>query len=93
MLVKKTISYLGINNPNTSKQIQVEICGLKQIIKTSEELISRLEQALAIAELQKEEILDAGLQKDSKREDKKSGKEEKNENSDQKTKKGNQERK
>jgi hypothetical protein len=89
MLIKKTISYLGIDSPNTSKQIRVEICGLKQAVKTAEELISRLDQALAIAELQEEEISNAELQKDSKREDKESGKKEKNESSDQKTQEGN----
>jgi hypothetical protein len=89
MLVKKTISYLGVDNPNTSKQIQVEICGLKQAVKTAEELISRLDQALAIAELQEEEMSNAGLQKDGEGEDKESGKEEKNESSNQEAQEGN----
>jgi len=55
MLVKKKIEYLGINSPNTPAQVRVEVAGLKQAIKVAEELICRLEQAVAIAALNNEE--------------------------------------
>lgn len=54
-MTKKQITYLGISTPSTPQEIAVEITGLKTAIKTAEELISRLEQALAIAELAKAE--------------------------------------
>ena len=85
------VTYLGIENPSTPKQIRVEICGLKQSIKTAEELISRLDQAIAIAELQEEEMLNARLQEDGKGEDKESGEKEKNENTNQETQEGSEE--
>lgn len=56
MLIKKSIVYLGIKNPETEKQIKVEIGGLKHAIAVASELITDLEQAIAIADLQKEEI-------------------------------------
>jgi hypothetical protein len=57
MIVNKYISYPGIENPNTPSQVKVEIYGLKNVIKIAEELISRLEQVLAIVELKKEEAV------------------------------------
>jgi len=65
MLVKKKIEYLGIEGPDTPAQVRVEIAGLKQAIKVAEEVICRFEQALAIAELKREENLNAGFQETS----------------------------
>jgi hypothetical protein len=48
----KYIEYLGIENPETEVEIQVEITGLKHAISQAEELICRLEQALMIAKLE-----------------------------------------
>lgn len=56
MLIKKKLEYLGIDNPDTISQINVEIFGLKQVIKVAEEMISRLEQAVAIVELNNERV-------------------------------------
>ena len=55
MITKKYIAYIGINNPETITQIKVEISGLKHAVAVAKELITDLEQAIAIAELQKEE--------------------------------------
>jgi hypothetical protein len=54
MLEKRNIEYLGIDSPKTKQELLVEILGLRNAIKTAEEKISRIEQAIAIAELQKE---------------------------------------
>ena len=56
MLVKRYVAYLGIKEPSTKTQVMVEITGLRHVIEVAKEQISRLEQALAIAELQKEEV-------------------------------------
>jgi hypothetical protein len=55
MIVKKYIAYAGIEQPATPEQIKVELYGLKNVIKIAEELISRLEQALAIYDLKRKE--------------------------------------
>lgn len=55
MLKKKSIEYLGIENPATPSQIAVEIAGLKHIISLANEKIASLEQAIAIFELDKNE--------------------------------------
>ena len=75
MLIRKKIEYLGIESPDTKAQIDVEIFGLKHAIKIAEEMISRLEQVMAIVELQKESV-NAGLQKESRGEDKETEKKE-----------------
>jgi hypothetical protein len=55
MLVKKYIAYLGIEEPSTTTQVKVEIAGLSHAVRVAKERIASLEQALAIAEFQKEE--------------------------------------
>ena len=57
MIIKKVISYPGIENPSTVAEINVEICGLKNVIAIAEELISRYKQVFAIMEFKKEEML------------------------------------
>ena len=52
-LVKKKIEYLGIDQPLTMEEVDVEICGLKHAIKMAEELIARLEQSVALYSLEK----------------------------------------
>jgi hypothetical protein len=47
-LVKKTIEYLGLTQPSTRNELNVEIAGLLNVIKQAEELISRHKQSLAI---------------------------------------------
>ena len=58
-IVKKQITYVGIDQPSTLTEISVEICGLKNAIKQAEELISRLELAQTIALMKQKEIADA----------------------------------
>lgn len=50
----KTIQYLGIETPSTLAEINVEISGLKHAISQAEEIICRLNQALALVELENE---------------------------------------
>jgi len=57
MLVKKKMEYLGIEKPDTPAQVRVEIAGLKQLIKSAEEQICRLEQAMALVVLEHENAL------------------------------------
>jgi hypothetical protein len=52
-MLKKYVVYLGINEPETIEEVKVEISGLNHAIKIAEESIARLEQALAIVELEK----------------------------------------
>jgi len=54
-VIKKHIVYAGINDPQTVNELKVEICGLKNLIKIAEELISRYEQVLSIINLTAEE--------------------------------------
>jgi hypothetical protein len=59
MLVKKYIAYIGVKETSTLARVRVELAGLKHAIEVAKERIANLEQALAIAELQKEELLNA----------------------------------
>lgn len=56
-MVKKYIAYLGIENPATVAEVKVEICGLRNAVKMAEELASRLEQSLAIADMKQAEMI------------------------------------
>jgi len=56
MIIKKYIAYIGVKEPSTFKQVNVEITGLKHAIEVAKERIANLDQALAIAELQREEL-------------------------------------
>lgn len=53
-IIKKYITYAGIENPETIAELKVELLGLKNSIKIAEELISRYEQVFAIMEMTKE---------------------------------------
>lgn len=55
-IIEKHIIYPGISNPRSLRELKVEICGLRNAIKIAEELISRYEQAIAIAELKQNEV-------------------------------------
>jgi hypothetical protein len=57
-MIKKYITYTGIENPSIPSEVKVEIYGLKNVIKIAEQLISELEQVLVIVELEKEKISD-----------------------------------
>lgn len=70
MLTKKYIAYIGIKEPATFKQIRVEITGLRHAIEVAKERIANLDQALAIAELQKEELLNAQKETEPQSEEK-----------------------
>jgi len=50
----KTMQYLGIVEPSTLAEIKVEIVGLRHVISQAEEMICRLNQALALVELENE---------------------------------------
>ncbi len=56
-MVTKYIAYLGIENPVTVAEVKVEICGLRNAVKMAEELASRLEQSLAIADMKRTEMI------------------------------------
>lgn len=59
MLTKKYIAYIGVKEPSTFEQVRVEITGLRHAIEVAKERIANLDQALAIAKLQKEELSNA----------------------------------
>jgi len=50
-IVAKTIEYAGIVEPRSPGELEIEIYGLKNAIRQAEELISRHEQAIALARL------------------------------------------
>lgn len=54
-IIKKTICYIGIEEPKTENEINVEIDGLKHAICVAEELIAKLNQAVSIVRLEKNE--------------------------------------
>lgn len=56
MIIKKAISYAGIDTPKTVEEIKVEMLGLKNAIKIAEELISRYEQVFAIMEMTQKQM-------------------------------------
>lgn len=58
MLKTKEIKYLGVDNPKTIMEIQVEISGLENAVKQAEEQITRLKQAIAVFQLQMAEQKD-----------------------------------
>lgn len=51
MIVKKYVTYAGIEKPETVAELKVEMLGLKNVIAIAKELISRYEQVFAIMEL------------------------------------------
>jgi hypothetical protein len=62
-ITKKTIQYLGVSGtPTTMGEVRVEIAGLRHVVKVAEEMICRLEQAVAIMEMKREEMLNDRLQ-------------------------------
>jgi len=54
-LVRKNIEYTGSLNLRTKAEIHIEMAGLRNAIKQAEELLSRCEQILIIAEVKQEE--------------------------------------
>lgn len=56
MIIKKYVTYAGIEKPETVAELEVEILGLRNVIKIAEELISRYEQVFAIMELTREKM-------------------------------------
>jgi sulfur relay (sulfurtransferase) complex TusBCD TusD component (DsrE family) len=75
-VIKKHITFAGIEKPETVHELKVEIYGLKNAIKIAEELISRHEQVLSIIFLEQEAGLYASQEK-SISEDEKSEREQK----------------
>ena len=62
-IVRKSLQYLGVSgSPTTMGEVRVEIAGLRHVVKVAEEMICRLEQAVAIMEMKREEILNDRLQ-------------------------------
>ena len=51
-LVKKSVEYLGLSEPTSIEEINVEVSGLRQLIALAEERICRLKQSVAIAMMQ-----------------------------------------
>lgn len=56
MLKEKNIKYLGIEDPKTKEEIEVEIAGLEHAAKQAEEQIARLRQALALFVMQSKNV-------------------------------------
>lgn len=62
-IIRKTLQYLGVSStPTTMGEVRVEIAGLRHVVKVAEEMICRLEQAVTIMEMKKEEMLNDRLQ-------------------------------
>lgn len=55
MLKEKTITYLGVSDPKTLAEIEVEIAGLENLVKQAEEKITRWRQSIAVYKLQMEQ--------------------------------------
>ncbi|MFA5049001.1 MAG: hypothetical protein WC516_08310 [Patescibacteria group bacterium] len=70
MIIKKCVTYAGIEKPETVAELKVEILGLRNVIKIAEEIISRYEQVFAIMELTQEGLTNV-TQTDSSNKDKK----------------------
>ena len=56
MIIKKHITYAGVERPETVAEIKVEVLGLRNLIAIANELISRYEQVFAIMALTKDEL-------------------------------------
>jgi len=54
-IIKKTICYIGIETPKTENEINVEIDGLRHAICVANETIAKLQQAISIVKLEKNE--------------------------------------
>lgn len=65
-LVRKHIEYTGSLNLQTKAEVHIEMAGLRNAIRQAEELISRCEQILIIAEVKQEE---ADARKETKQEE------------------------
>jgi hypothetical protein len=63
MLKEKAIIYLGVSEPNTLAEIEVEITGLEHAVKQAEEQIARYRQSVAVFKLKAMEQTD-GLQEE-----------------------------
>jgi len=50
-VTEKTIKYLGVEDPNTLEEIEVELLGLEVVAKKAERRIAELRQSLGIAKL------------------------------------------
>jgi hypothetical protein len=50
-LVPKHIEYAGVMDPGSPEELEIEIYGLRNAIRQAEELMSRHEQAIALARL------------------------------------------
>lgn len=59
-LTAKTIEYTGAKKMEMPADARLEIAGLRNAIKQAEEMISRWEQVLLIAEIGKEENAEEG---------------------------------
>jgi FlaA1/EpsC-like NDP-sugar epimerase len=58
-LSTRTVEYAGIVDPSTPAEIRIEILGLRNAIRQAEELISRHEQALELAQIMGRSIREA----------------------------------
>lgn len=53
---KLTIEYLGYQNPTTQDEVELEILGLELAIKSSEQRIAHLKQALKVAHMKSKAV-------------------------------------
>lgn len=65
---EKTIKYLGVENPNTIEEIEVELLGLDTAVKKAEMRASELRQGLSVAKLRFLEKAKAEKQEEKKEE-------------------------
>jgi hypothetical protein len=61
-VVKKSLEYAGVTDPTSPSEMEIEIYGLKNVIRQAQELISRHEQAIALARLMLMENAHAAVQ-------------------------------
>ena len=51
-VTEKVVKYLGVEDPNTLEEIEVELLGLETAVKKAEMVVAELRQSLSIAKLQ-----------------------------------------
>lgn len=56
---KRELEYLGYKNPGTHDEVELEILGLELAIKTAEQRVAHLRQALKVAYMKSKAITEA----------------------------------
>lgn len=61
---KLRIEYLGYKNPGTQDEVELEVLGLELAIKSAEQRVAHLKQALRIAYMKSKSVITEGPPKD-----------------------------